>query len=92
MGPLMLITVTKLGWQNSVRVLAAVVFVCAISAILYSVPKRDEKPRKTEHKKKKPLFEFSVLKNKAFLVWCVALGVFMIGYFVPFVHLVSTIA
>lgn len=90
MGPLMHLTVTKLGWQNSVRVLAAVVLVCAISGGLYRVPNTDNSPKKKEISQKKPLFQFSVLKNKAFLVWCVSLGIFMVGYFVPFVHLVST--
>lgn len=90
MGPLMHLTVTKLGWQNAVRVLAAAVLVCTISAGLYSVPKTEKiTVKKEEPKQKKPLFQFSVLKNKAFLVWCISLGIFMVGYFVPFVHLVS---
>ncbi|KAK3742459.1 hypothetical protein QZH41_007997 [Actinostola sp. cb2023] len=62
----------------------------ASTAGLYSVPKNEttnEKAKEEVKKEKKSLFQFSVLKNKAFLVWCVSLGIFMIGYFVPFVHL-----
>ena len=31
----------------------------------------------------------SLLREGAYIVWCLGLSVFMIGYFVPFVHLVS---
>ncbi|XP_031565580.1 monocarboxylate transporter 10-like [Actinia tenebrosa] len=91
-GPLMFLLVNKLGWANSVRVLAALVLICAFTSTLYKKPAIDNITTKSAEleapkKEKKPLFEFSVLKNKAFLVWCVSLSVFMLGYFVPFVHL-----
>lgn len=68
---------------------------CTIGSLLYRVPsqtgKEVEKVEETEKPKRPPMFDFSVFKNKAFLVWCISLSAFMMGYFVPFVHLVSGI-
>ena len=32
-----------------------------------------------------------IFKNKAYVIWALSLGVALFGYFVPFVHLVSTV-
>ncbi|EDO39975.1 predicted protein, partial [Nematostella vectensis] len=90
MGPLMQLTVTYLGWAHTTRILAGVLLLCAISALLYRVPPKSPIEMKMAEEKrheKRPFFDFAVLKNKAFLVWSVSLGIFMMGYFVPFVHL-----
>lgn len=91
MGPLMQLTVNRLGWANSTRVLAGMLSLCTIGALLYRLPseadKAMEKVEKDEKKERPPMFDFSVFKNKAFLVWCLSLSAFMMGYFVPFVHL-----
>ena len=94
MGPIMQLTVNHLGWANSTRVLAGMLCFCTIGSLLYRVPSQtDQKVEKGVEEKEKPkrppMFDFSVFKNKAFLVWCIALSAFMMGYFVPFVHLVS---
>ena len=34
-------------------------------------------------------FDWSIFANKGYLVWTLSLATFMLGYFVPFVHLVS---
>lgn len=91
MGPLMQLAVNHMGWANSTRVLAGMLTLCTAGSLLYRVPNQgdkiivkaegDEKPKRT------PIFDFSVFKNKAFLVWCISLSAFMMGYFVPFVHL-----
>lgn len=94
MGPVMQLTVNHLGWANSTRVLAGVLCLCTIGSLLYRVPSQTDKEaekavEETENRKRPRMFDFSVFKNKAFLVWCIALSAFMMGYFVPFVHLVS---
>ena len=94
MGPVMQLTVNYLGWANSTRVLAGMLCLCTIGSLLYRVPSQTDKEvekgvEETEKPKRPPMFDFSVFKNKAFLVWCIALSAFMMGYFVPFVHLVS---
>lgn len=92
MGPVMQLTVNHLGWANSTRVLAGVLCLCTIGSLLYRVPSQTDKEaekavEETENRKRPRMFDFSVFKNKAFLVWCIALSAFMMGYFVPFVHL-----
>ena len=37
----------------------------------------------------RPFFDFSVWQNKAFCVYTAAVAIFMLGYFIPYVHLVS---
>ena len=94
MGPVMQFAVNHLGWANSTRLLAGMLISCTLGSFLYRVPSQrdnglekvdmDEKPKPSS-----PIFDVSVFSNKAFLVWCVSLSAFMMGYFVPFVHLVS---
>ena len=38
---------------------------------------------------KKCTFDWEILKNKAFIMWIAVIFIFMLGYMVPFVHLVS---
>ena len=93
MGPIMQLVVNNLGWANAARVLGGVLCICTIGSLLYRVPSqtelKDEKAEEAVKPSRPPLFDFTVFKNKAFLVWCIALSAFMMGYFVPFVHLVS---
>ena len=93
MGPIMQLTVNYLGFSNAARVLGGTLSICTIGALLYRIPsqtgKEVEKMEETVKPRKPPMFDFSVFKNKAFLVWCISLSAFMMGYFVPFVHLVS---
>ena len=93
MGPIMQLVVNNLGWANAARVLGGVLCICTIGSLLYRVPSqtehKDEKAEEAFKPSRPPLFDFTVFKNKAFLVWCIALSAFMMGYFVPFVHLVS---
>ncbi|XP_029214258.2 monocarboxylate transporter 10-like [Acropora millepora] len=91
MGPIMQLAVNRLGWANSTRVLAGMLSLCTIGSLLYRVPNQNnktaEKAEREEKPQRPPIFDISVFCNKAFLVWCISLSTFMMGYFVPFVHL-----
>ena len=93
MGPIMQLAVNRLGWANSTRVLAGMLSLCTIGSLLYRVPNQNnktaEKVEREEKPQRPPIFDISVFWNKAFLVWCISLSTFMMGYFVPFLHLVS---
>ena len=90
MGPVMQLLIDRLGWANSARVMAGMLTFCTLGSLLYKVPKQTEvEAKKTEGQARAPIFDFSVFKNRAFLAWCVGLSAFMMGYFVPFVHLVG---
>lgn len=94
MGPLMQLVVNYLGWANSARVLGGMLSVCTIGSLLYRVPSQTGREKEVEkveepQQQRPPIFDVTVLKNKAFLVWCISLSAFMMGYFIPFLHLVS---
>jgi len=96
MGPVIAYLVNKVGWANTNRASAAMMGLTVICAGLFyrqnytflDERRDNEKKREAEQGKKSSFLDLSVFKNKAYIVWCSALFVFMLGYFVPFVHLV----
>lgn len=88
MGPTINALLKSVGWRQTMRFLGGVAGVMILAALSYRAP-----PVKREvnyGKKKKKLIDFSVWKNKGFVVWALALGIFNLGYFVPYVYLVSS--
>ena len=87
MGPTINALLESVGWRNTFRFLGGVACLMILAALTYSPP-----PVKREvhfGKKRKKLIDVSVWKNKGFVVWALALGIFNLGYFVPYVYLVS---
>lgn len=94
MGPLMQLAVNYMGWANAARVFGGILSLCTVGSLLYRVPSQTGKEaEKVEEPRRKrpPMFDFTIFKNKAFLIFCLSLSAFMMGYFVPFVHLVSNL-
>lgn len=87
MGPTKNALIESVGWRNTMRFLAGTACVMILAASTYRPPPV-RKEIKFEQKRKK-LIDLSVWKNKGFVVWALALGIFNLGYFVPFVYLVS---
>lgn len=91
MGPVMNNLLKALGWRDALRVYAGMSALIFLSAILYRPINSSviqEEDAKREPKKAK-FIDFSIFRNKAYLFWCLALSIFILGYFVPFVHLVN---
>ena len=84
MGPTLNALLSKVGWKNTMRFLGGAACILVFAAFSYKPP-----PVKREPAKKKKLIDLSVWKNKGFIVWALALGIFNLGYFVPYVYLVS---
>ena len=84
MGPTINALLERAGWRNTMRFLGGAACVLVLAALTYKAP-----PVKREVTKKKTLLDLSVWKNKGFVVWALALGIHNLGYFVPFVYLVS---
>lgn len=85
MGPTINALLTSIGWRNTMRFLGGAACIMFFAALTYKAP-----PVKKEVKfgqKKKKLIDLSVWKNKGFVVWALALGIFNLGYFVPYVYL-----
>lgn len=99
MGPILQELLSRFGLRNTMRISAAMLACIIFIAMVYrpintpflNASKYDKE--KEANKKKKGcsrFIDFSLFKNKAYLVWCGSLAFWMLGYFVPFVHLVST--
>lgn len=82
MGPTLNALLSKVGWKNTMRFLGGAACILVLAAFSYKPP-----PVKREPAKKKKLIDLSVWKNKGFIVWALALGIFNLGYFVPYVYL-----
>ena len=86
-GPVINYLLETVGWKNSMRILSAIASVLWIAALLF-------KPREShqdimERKMNSKLFDTSIWKNKAYVLWVSTVALFQFGYLVPFVHLVS---
>ena len=91
-GPILQILMTSLGWKNAARIFAGFLLIPTFAALAYCVPKSNcpqSKDEEARGRKKPKIFDITVLCNPAFLVLCFAMSIFMLGYFVPFIHLVS---
>ena len=87
MGPTINFLLERVGWRNTMRIIGGVACAMVFAAFMYRPP-----PVKKEvnfEQKKKKIIDISVWKNKGFVVWSLALGIFNLGYFVPYVYLVS---
>ena len=87
MGPTINALLGRIGWRNTMRVLCGVACLMIFAALTYKTPPVTRE--KATNRGKKKLIDLSVWKNKGFVVWALALGIFNLGYFVPYVYLVS---
>lgn len=92
MGPLIQLLISSLGVFNAFRVIAGLLTLLIPCAATFRPvpPTYKAKIDESQLKKKKKFFDWEIFKNKGYVLWCVCLSIFMLGYFVPFVHLVSS--
>ena len=95
MGPILQKLIQHFGMRNTMRISAGMLSMVVLCAVVYrpintgfltkhKQPEGEKKSRLAFLKSFKDLF-----KNKAYILWCASLALWMLGYFVPFVHLVS---
>lgn len=64
--------------------------ICALSFVPKLPPNIHAEPSKgTCSQLWKKYVNFSIWKNKKYVIWAVAVPISMLGYFVPYVHLVT---
>ena len=85
MGPILNAINETYGWRISNR-LTSVLLLCASGVSFIYRPLICPSSQRGNYKR--PLFDLTVFQNKAFIVFTFALFIFMLAYFVPFVHLV----
>lgn len=88
-GPVLQYILQRYGLSTSLRILSGVSLLLLLAALTYR-PFRSPLEELFEVKRQpRPFFDFSVWQNKAFCVYTAAVAIFMLGYFIPYVHLVS---
>lgn len=76
-------------WRVTVKILSALSVALVFSGLMYWIvplPTNHQQIRKATDKKR---VDFSILKNKAYLVWVAVVGLVLFGFYIPYVHLVS---
>lgn len=95
MGPILQKLLKYFGLRNTMRISAGMIICVWLCALIYRpintvfLNNKSEDDENQEKKPKGPRFPaLQIFKNRAYILWCVALSFWMLGYFVPFVHLV----
>ena len=80
----------RFGVANTFRIVAGIYSVILLcGATFRPVPANySQHNNRTEGEGARRLFDWSIFKNKGYLIWILSLATFELGYFVPFVHLV----
>ena len=86
-GPVINHLLQTVGWKNSMRILSAFALLLWIAALLFKPRESDQDIM--ERRKNSKLFDMSIWKSKAYVLWVSTVALFQFGYLVPFVHLVS---
>ncbi|XP_023578072.1 monocarboxylate transporter 10 isoform X3 [Octodon degus] len=102
--PLLLkVLIKETNLFNTLRILCVFMFVLILAGFTYRPLDSNAKDKESEssrfslfsRKKLSPpkkLFNFSIFKVTAYAVWAVGIPVALFGYFVPYVHLITTSA
>ncbi len=88
---------SKVGLFHSLRILALIHVLAFICGLSYKPVKEEFARRQSRNCPKRPVegksekkdTRMSIWRDKAYVAWTIALSTFMLGYFVPFVHLVG---
>lgn len=96
MGPVMQKLIQHVGMRNTMRISAGMLACVVLCSLVYRpINTGFLQPAKHVEGEKKSRFAIlksfkELFKNKAYILWCASLALWMLGYFVPFVHLVSS--
>ena len=96
--PFFLEFILGLGLEATLRILAGMMgllMVCAVTFVPRLPPTIEINGAGTAEESAgcsrlwKKYINFSIWKNKKYVIWAIAIPIAMLGYFVPYVHLVS---
>lgn len=91
LAPALSLLLDSYYWRDALRILSATSFLLVLSGLIYYlIPAPMEFVDVEEDQEEKKHFDLSFLKNKAYIVWIVVVGLVLFGFYIPYVHLVST--
>ena len=90
MGPSVQALFLRFGVADTFRIVAGIfILVLLCGATFRPVPtKYSQHHDSPKGRGARRIFEWSIFKNKGYVIWVISLATFQLGYFVPFVHLV----
>ena len=90
MGPSVQALFLRFGVADTFRIVAGIfILVLLCGATFRPVPtKYSQHQDSPKGRGARRIFEWSIFKNKGYVIWVISLATFQLGYFVPFVHLV----
>ena len=88
-GPVINYLLASVGWKHSMRILSAFAGLLWIATLIFKPKENLQSTRQRRECTK--LFDTSIWKSKAYVLWVTTVAVFQFGYLVPFIHLVSSI-
>ena len=88
-GPVLQHILHRYGLATSLRILSGVTVLLMLTALTYK-PLRSPLEELFEVRRHQGSFiDMTIWRNKAFCVYTAAVSLFMLGYFIPYVHLVG---
>lgn len=89
LAPALSLLLDSYYWRDALRILSATSFLLVFSGLIYYlIPAPMEFVDVEEDQEEKKHFDLSFLKNKAYIVWIVVVGLVLFGFYIPYVHLV----
>jgi len=88
MGPLSQFIIDQGGWRLAFRVFSAL---CLLTSALNSRIRAPTHVKARLAEDRSFLKDLQIWKNRVFLVWTFSIMFVMFGYYIPYVHLVSTL-
>ena len=87
--PVLNLLLDNYHWRVALRMLSVTCLLLVISGVIYFlVPMPMEITDVGEYKDKQKVIDFSVLRNKALVVWICVITLVQFGFYIPYVHLV----
>ena len=92
LAPVLDFLLVRFQWRITLRIMSSMSFILVFNGLLFrAVPSPNKTDTFDEKVCEKKLLDFSVFRNKAYLVWTAALTLVLFGFYVPNVHLVSNL-
>ena len=89
LAPALSLLLDNYHWRDALRIVSITSLILVISGVIFFVvPAPTEIVNAEKHKEEKNLIDFSVLKNKALVVWICVDCLVLFGFYIPYVHLV----
>ena len=89
-GPVLQYILERYGLAISLRILSGVTLLLLVVALTYKSFRSPLEEMFEIKRQPAPFFDLSIWQNKAFCVYTAAVALFMLGYFIPYVHLVGS--